>query len=99
MKVFFLLQHKMAVTRLHPLHVLAVVFHLPCLAQGGVYYGSNQPPPQHQPLPQHNDGYLQQQHHLGNDMLQMPFGKETLMLPQYGKEFPQLPLPMGKGKG
>ncbi|CAL8307867.1 unnamed protein product [Merluccius merluccius] len=91
----------MAALRLHPLHVLVVAFHLPCLAQAGAYYGSNQPPPQHQPLPQHNDGYLhqQQQQHLGNEMPQMAYGKETLMLPQYGMELPQLPLPMGKGKG
>lgn len=59
------------------------------LAHGGAYYGQKQPHQQHQPLPQHNDGYPQQQF-LGNEMPLMP------LLPQYGKELPQLPLQKGK---
>ena len=53
------------------------------LAHGGAYYGQNQPPQQHQPLPQYNDGFPQQQQFVGNDMPIL-------------KELPQLPLQMGK---
>lgn len=59
------------------------------LAHGGAYYGHKQPPQQHQPLPQYNDGYPQQQF-LGNEMPLMP------LLPQYGKELPHFPLQKGK---
>lgn len=65
------------------------------LAHAGAYYGHKQPPQQHQPLPQFNDGFPQQQF-MGNDMPHLPYGKEVPSLPQYGKDFPQLPLQMGK---
>lgn len=58
------------------------------LAHGGAYYGHKQPPQQHQPLPQYNDGYPQQQF-MGNEMPHLPYGKEVSLLPQ---------LPMLKGK-
>ncbi|XP_032362513.1 collagen alpha-1(VIII) chain [Etheostoma spectabile] len=91
-----------------PLHsfYLLIIFQL-CLlhlAHGGAYYGHKQPPQHHQPLPQYNDGYPQQQF-LGNEMPHLPYGKEGPLIPQYGKELPQLPLqigkerPLTKGKG
>ena len=82
---------KMVAAAVHFFSLLVPVFQL-CLlrpAHGGVYYGHKQPP--HQPLPQHNDGYPQQQF-LGNEMPLMP------LVPQYGKEMPQLPLQKGKGR-
>lgn len=71
----------------HCLHHVILLFQL-CLlhmVHGGAYYGQKQPPQQHQPIPQY-DGFQQQQF-LGNEMP---------LLPQYGNEFPQLPLQMGK---
>lgn len=62
------------------------------LVHGGAYYGHKQLPQQHQPLPQYNDGYPQQQF-MGNEMPHLPYGQEV---PQYGKELPQLPLQMAK---
>lgn len=88
---------KMVAVPLGSLYLLITVFQL-CLlhqAHGGAYYGHKQPPPQHQPLPQYNDGYPQQQF-MGNEMPHLPYGKEGPSLPQYGKELPQLPLQMGK---
>lgn len=71
------------------LHIALCQLGLLHLAQGGVYYGHKGPPPQHQPLPQNNDGFPQQQF-LGNEMPPMP------LLPHYGKELPHLPLQIGK---
>lgn len=75
------------------------------MANGGVYYGPKQPP-QTQPIPQYSDDFPQQQF-LGNEMPHSPFREEIPLLPQYGKEVPQLPLPLEiakvrqltKGKG
>lgn len=88
---------KMVAVPLRSYYLLITVFHL-CLlhfAHGGAYYGHKQPPQQHQPLPQYNDGYPQQQF-MGNEMPHLPYGKEGPSLPQYGKELPHLPLQMGK---
>ncbi|KAA8579719.1 hypothetical protein FQN60_006812 [Etheostoma spectabile] len=96
---------KMETVPLHSFYLL-IIFQL-CLlhlAHGGAYYGHKQPPQHHQPLPQYNDGYPQQQF-LGNEMPHLPYGKEGPLIPQYGKELPQLPLqigkerPLTKGKG
>lgn len=88
---------KMEAVPLRSFRLLITVFQL-CLlrlANGGAYYGHKQPPQQHQPLPQYNDGYPQQQF-MGNEMPHLPYGKEVPLLPQYGKELPQLPLQIGK---
>lgn len=88
---------KMVAVPLRCFYPLITVFQL-CLlhlAHGGAYYGHKQPPQQHQPLPQYNDGFPQQQF-MGNEMPHLPYGKEVPLLPQYGKELPQLPLQMGK---
>lgn len=88
---------KMVAVPLLPCCLLITTFQL-CLlrlAHGGAYYGHKQPPQQHQPLPQYNDGYPQQQF-LGNEMPHLPYGNEAPLQPHYGKEFPQLPLQMGK---
>lgn len=67
---------------------------------GAVYYGPKQPPQQHQPLPQYNEGSLpQQQQFMGNEM---PYRKDLPFLPPYGKELPlqmgnERPLSAGKG--
>ena len=87
----------MAAVPLHSVYLHITVFQL-CLlhlAHGGAYYGHKQPPQQHPPLPQYNDGFPQQQF-LGNEMPHLPYNKEV-PLPQYGKELPQLPLQLGKG--
>lgn len=73
---------------------------LPHLAHGGAYYGHKQPPQQHQPLPQYNEGLPQQQQQqqqfMGNEMPHLLYRKDLPFLPSYGKELPQLPLQMGK---
>ncbi|KAG5852672.1 hypothetical protein ANANG_G00065080, partial [Anguilla anguilla] len=85
-----------------PLHftglilLLVLQLTLPHYAHGGAYYGHKQLqqlPQQHQPLPQlphmalGKDGLPQQQY----------LGKEVPhMIPQYRKEFPQLPMHLGK---
>lgn len=89
---------KMAAAPLHSLCLLITVFQLSLLhlVHSGAYYGHKQPPQQHQPLPQYNDGFPQQQF-LGNEMPHLPYkGQDGPLLPQYGKELPQLPLPLGK---
>ncbi len=81
---------KMVAVSLRSFCLLITAFHL-CLlrlAHGGAYYGHKQPPQQHQPLPQYNDGYPQQQF-MGNEMPHLQYGKEGALLPQ---------LPMLKGK-
>lgn len=80
-----------------PLGLFIAVFHL-CLVQlahGGAYFGHKQPPQPPQPLPQYNDGFPQQPFK-GNEMPRVTYGKDGPLLPQYGKELPQLPLQMGK---
>lgn len=85
---------KMAAVPLRSFHLLVAAAHLclPGLARGGAYYGRKQ---QHQPLPQFNDGFPQQQF-MGNEMPHLPYGKDVPLLPHLGKEFPQLPLQTGK---
>ncbi|GLD63409.1 collagen alpha-1(VIII) chain-like protein [Lates japonicus] len=82
----------MVAVPLHSFYLLIYTVFQLCslrLTHGGAYYGHKQPPQQHQPLPQYNDGYPQQQF-LGNEMPLMPLPA------QYGKELPQLPLQLGK---
>lgn len=72
-------------------------------AQGGVYYGLKQLPPQvpqYQPLGQQvphmplgKEGIPMQ--HMGKEVPHMQYGKEYPHLPQYMKEVPQMPL-LGK---
>lgn len=76
----------------------------------GAYYGhkqlpQQQLPQQHQPMPQiphlplGKETYPQQQY-LGKDMHHIPYGNEMPILPQYREDsIPQMPIPLGKGKG
>lgn len=73
----------------------------------GAFYGHKPMPQQHQPLPQlpllsHGNEGIPQHHYHGKEMPHMPYGNEMPLLPQYGKERPQIPMHMGKpivGKG
>jgi len=92
---------------LFPVQLLAVAvtiyLELVRSAQGGVYYGIKQLPPQvpqYQPLGQQvphmplgKEGIPMQ--HMGKEMPHMQYGKEYPHLPQYMKEVPQMPL-LGK---
>lgn len=93
---------------LHSAHCFALVVQL-CLlhrVQAGAYYGHKQVPQhlpqQHQQLqlphiPQGKERIPQQQY-LGKELPHLPYGNEMPMLPHYGKEQPQMPLPsLGKG--
>lgn len=92
---------------LFPVQLLAVAvtiyLELVRSAQGGVYYGIKQLPPQvpqYQPLGQQvphmplgKEGIPMQ--HMGKEVPHMQYGKEYPHLPQYMKEVPQMPL-LGK---
>lgn len=88
-------------------HLFVLVEHL-CLLHhihAGAFYGHKQLP--QQPLPQlpllsHGNEGIPQHHYHGKEMPHMPYGNEMPLLPQYGKERPQIPMHMGKpivGKG
>ena len=92
---------------LFPVQLLAVAvtiyLELVRSAQGGVYYGIKQLPPQvpqYQPLGQQvphmplgKEGIPMQ--HMGKEVPHIQYGKEYPHLPQYMKEVPQMPL-LGK---
>ena len=87
-------------------HLLFVVCQLYVFhnAHAGAYYGHKQLPQQHQPMaqiphmPLGKETYPQQQY-LGKDMHHVPYGNEMPILPQYREDIPQMPIPLGKGKG